>query len=274
MRRILNGQEGSLPPLPSSANQSPTTMEPSNTLKVIGAGYGRTGTFSTYHALNQLGLPCYHMFEVLQNKANRTHIDFWNNVANTAAGQHHEWNTVFANYKAAVDNPACCVWRELYVAYLDAKVLLTLHPGGPEAWYESTMDTIYFTETVWQFSVLKAVLPFMRKFGNVSRKLIWQRSHKGSMKNKVEAMREYQAHIDEVKATVAPDRLLIFTVDQGWEPLCGFLGLPVPNTPFPNVNDRKEIKGFIKIMMRGAYVVLGIGILLAAALVYGLVHFV
>ena len=53
------------------------------TLEVIGAGFGRTGTLSTYTALKQLGYPCYHMFEVLENKANKTHLDFWRKVANT-----------------------------------------------------------------------------------------------------------------------------------------------------------------------------------------------
>jgi hypothetical protein len=242
------------------------------TLKVIGAGYGRTGTLSTYTALNQLGLPCYHMFEVLQNKANKTHIDFWNKVANSPAGQQHDWSTVFANYSAVVDNPACSVWRELHAAYPEAKVLLTLHPRGPEAWYDSTMDTIYFTEVRWQFKVLAAVVPFMRKFGNMSRKLIWERAHKGSMRSKAKALKEYETHIEEVKAAIPADQLLIFTVDQGWGPLCDFLGLPVPNTPFPNVNDRKQIKGFIAAMTKGAYVILGVGVLLLALLAYGLVR--
>ena len=249
----------------------PTTMEASTkTLKVIGAGYGRTGTMSTYTALNQLGLPCYHMFEVLQNKANKTHIDFWNKVAEGPAGQQYDWSTVFADYSATVDNPACCVWRELYAAYPDAKVVLTLHPRGPEAWYESTMDTIYFTEVLWQFKLLAAFVPRLRMFGSMSHKLIWQRSHRGTMENKAAAIQRYTDHIEEVKAAIPADRLLIFTVDQGWGPLCNFLGVPAPDTPFPNVNDRKEIKGFIAAMTKGAYVILGVGILLAAALVWGL----
>src|SRR3546814_18115677 len=46
-------------------------------LKVIGAGFGRNGTLSVCTALNQLGFPCYHMFEVLENKHNKSHLDFW-----------------------------------------------------------------------------------------------------------------------------------------------------------------------------------------------------
>jgi hypothetical protein len=242
-------------------------------LKVIGAGYGRTGTMSTYTALKQLGLPCYHMIEVLQNKANASHLDFWHKVANTPAGTQSDWEQVLRQYTAAVDNPTCCVWRELMVAYPDAKVLLTLHPRGAEAWYESTMDTIYFTENVWQFKVLEFFTPFGRKFGDMSRKLIWQRTLKGTMDDKARAIAEYNQHIADVKIAVPPEKLLIFTVTEGWTPLCKFLGLPVPATPFPNVNDRAEVKKIIGDITKGAYVIMGGLAVVLAAMAYGAVKF-
>ena len=240
-------------------------------LQVIGAGFGRTGTLSTYTALKELGYPCYHMFEVLRNKDNKTHLDFWNNVANTPAGQQHNWEEVFKNYTASVDNPACCVWKELMATYPNAKVLLTLHPRGAEAWYESTIDTIYFTETMWQFKVLKLLTPFGRKMGNMTQKLIWQRSHKGTMSDKARAIAHYQKHIEDVKAAVPPEKLLIFSADQGWEPLCKFLCKEIPKTPFPNVNDRNEIKKDIAGMTKGAYFILGIAALVVIAVLSGLV---
>ncbi len=245
-------------------------MEVQKSLKVIGAGYGRTGTTSLFTALNQLGLPCYHMTEVLSNKANKHHIDFWKNVADTPEGQQHDWNTVFANYNATVDNPACCVWRELHAAYPNAKVLLSLHPKGPEAWYESTMETIYFTEVVWQFKLLAVFVPFLRKMKDMSHKLIWQRSHRSTMDNKAAAIQRYTDHIADVKAAIPAEQLLVYSVDQGWSPLCVFLGLPVPNTPFPSVNDRKEMKGVIANITKGAYVIIGVGMLLLTALAWGL----
>ena len=242
-------------------------------LKIIGAGFGRTGTMSTYTALNQLGFPCYHMIEVLENKANKSHLDFWWKVANTPAGTQHNWEEVFAGYTAAVDNPACCVWRELIAAYPDAKVLLTLHPKGPDAWYESTIDTIYFTENRWQFKVLEITTPFGRKFGQLSRRLIWQRSHRGTMDDRARAIAHYKQHIEEVKAAVPGDRLLIFSVDQGWEPLCHFLGVPIPKGEFPNVNDRVQIQEILGKITRGAYGILAVAALAAAGLIYGIAHF-
>jgi Sulfotransferase domain len=240
-------------------------------LKIIGAGFGRTGTMSLYTALNQLGFPRYHMFEVLQNKANKSHLDFWRNVANTPAGTQHDWEQLFANYTAAVDNPACCVWRELAAAYPDAKIILTLHPKGAAGWYESTIDTIYFTENKWQFKVLELVTPFGRKFGDMSRKLIWQRAHRGTMNDRAKAIAFYDQHIEEVKAALPKERLLVFSADQGWEPLCNFLGVPVPAGKFPNVNDRAEIKKAIAGMTKGAYAILAGAALVGAAIIFAAV---
>jgi hypothetical protein len=241
-------------------------------LKIIGAGFGRTGTMSAYHALNQLGFPCYHMIEIMGKRANRPHVDFWLKVARAPAGTQHNWDEVFANYTAALDNPACCVWRELAAAYPEAKIILTVHPKGAEAWYESTMDTIYFTESRWQFKVLKSVVPFLRRFGEMSHKLVWQRAHKGTMDDKAKAMAFYEQHIAEVKASVDPARLLVFSADQGWEPLRKFLDVPIPEAKFPNVNDRATMKKSIGVMIAAAYGLLAGAVLLAAAIIYGVAN--
>ena len=223
------------------------------TLKIIGAGFGRTGTFSTYTALTQLGFPCYHMVEVIGNPQNNGHLDFWLRVAKGEAGSQHDWTSVFAGYTATVDNPGCCVWRELKAAYPEAKVLLTLHPRGPEAWYESTIATIYFTELP-QFKALEETSLGARKFGEMSRKLIWDRSLKGTLPDKDKAIARYNAYIGELKDTLPADQLLVFTVDQGWGPLCSFLGVPEPETTFPNLNDRAQIKGLLGAVLSGAFV--------------------
>lgn len=239
-------------------------------LELIGAGFGRTGTWSTFVALNQLGLPCYHMHEVLMNKDNKSHLGFWREVANSPPGTQHDWDRALARYRATVDNPACCVWRELLAANPDAKVLLTLHPRGAEAWYESTIDTIYFTENLWQFRVLYWLTPFGRAFGDMSRKLIWGRTLDGVMQDKALAAARYEAYIEEVKAAVPADRLLVFTVTEGWGPLCRFLGVPEPAEPFPNLNDRASIKNVIRNIIKGAYITLGAYAAATAAVVGGL----
>ena len=238
-------------------------------LRVIGAGFGRTGTWSTKAALNQLGFPCYHMSEVLGNKENKSHLNFWRKVANSPPGAQQDWNRVFAKYQATVDNPGCCVWRELLSAYPDAKVLLTLHPRGAEAWYDSTIDTIYFSENMWQFKVLEWLTPFGRRFGDMAHKLIWQRSLQGAMTDKAKAIARYNAYVDEVKAGVPADKLLVFKVDQGWAPLCAFLGVPQPQTEFPNLNDRAQVKKAIQGVINGMYITLASYAAVAVFLLYG-----
>lgn len=72
-----------------------------------------------------------------------------------------------------------------------------------------------------------------------------------------------------MKAAVPADKLLVFSVDEGWEPLCKFLGVKVPEGAFPNVNDRAQMKKVIAGMTIGAYVILGVFAVVAAGLIYG-----
>lgn len=259
-RSLETGRRKDAPPFP--LGKQPVT------LKVIGAGLGRTGTNSTQRALNALGFPCYHMTEVILNRDNKTHLDFWRKVANSPPGSSQDWNQVFAKYTATVDFPGCSVWRELAAAYPDAKVLLTLHPKGPDAWFESVIETIYFTESMWQFKVLELLTPFGRKFGDMIQKLGWDRALKGTMPDKAKAIAAYDAWADEVRAAVPADKLLVFKATEGWEPLCAFLGVAKPDTPFPNVNDRAEFKKNIAGMAMGANLILA-GIAAVAAVVIG-----
>ena len=103
------------------------------TLKLIGAGLGRTGTASLKVALEELGIGrCYHMSEILQNPAC---TQDWIDAANGNA----DWDKIFSGYTATVDNPGCGFWRELADYYPNAKVILTIRDA--EKWYESTDET-------------------------------------------------------------------------------------------------------------------------------------
>lgn len=240
------------------------------TLQIIGVGFGRTGTDSTRTALNQLGYPCYHMIEVLKNRGQ--HLGFWTRVAESPPGTQHDWNEVFADYRATVDNPAACVWRELLESYPDAKVLLTLHPGGAEAWYESTAETIYAPQRRWQWKVLELLTRFGNRMARMTRKLIWERFHRGTMENRKQAIERYHEHTAEVQAAVPEDRLLVFRASEGWEPLCRFLEVPVPDGSFPRVNDRESTKRRLRAMERVAYLLLGLISVVVAGLAWGLLR--
>jgi Sulfotransferase domain len=99
-------------------------------------------------------------------------------------------------------------------------------------------------------------------------KLGWDRALKGTMPDKAKAIAAYDAWADEVRAAVPADKLLVFKATEGWEPLCAFLGVPKPDTPFPNVNDRAEFKKNIAGIAMGAYLILA-GIAALAAVVIG-----
>lgn len=107
-------------------------------MKVIGAGFGRTGTMSLKAALEELGYgPCYHMTDVFEHPE---HIRMWEAATR---GEPVDWDELFAGYQATVDWPGAAFYRELMEVFPDAKVLLSLR--DPEKWYESTRNTIYAT---------------------------------------------------------------------------------------------------------------------------------
>ncbi len=193
-------------------------------MKVIGAGFGRTGTMSLKVALEMLGLgPCYHMSEVFEHPP---HIAIWQDAAD---GKPVDWRALFAEYNAAVDWPACNYYRELMDVYPDAKALLTVR--DPEKWYESAMNTIYFTNS------LETDDPSLQQRYRMINNTVWRNVFDDRFDDKEHAISVFNRHIDEVKQHVPAERLLVYEVGQGWEPLCTFFGVPVPDEPFPRLND-------------------------------------
>lgn len=103
-------------------------------LKIIGAGFGRTGTASLKLALEQLGYdPCYHMKEVIQNPH---FTEYWMRAADGSP----DWEQIFDGYQATMDFPASSFWGELADYYPDAKVILTIRDA--EDWFRSTQETV------------------------------------------------------------------------------------------------------------------------------------
>lgn len=194
-------------------------------LKVIGAGLGRTATFTMKFALEHIGLgPCLHMSEVFAGA--RRNVPLWTNVA---AGK-PDWETVFDGFQSTTDYPACSFWRELADYYPEAKVLLTVRDA--DSWFDSVNETIFSErmqgslrgtpqERMMQGTVYA---PFGDKIGDRAFMTDW-----------------FERRNQEVIDTIPAERLLVFHPKQGWEPLCEFLGVPVPPEPFPRVNSRDEI---------------------------------
>jgi hypothetical protein len=192
------------------------------TLRVIGSGFGRTGTLSLKLALDHLGFgPCYHMIEVFRNpQAPGWWID--------AADGRPDWAKIFAGYNSTCDWPNATFYAELAQAYPDAKVIHT--ERDPEAWFKSTQATIFPNHVPRDTDV-----PFDRMIRKVVGPLFDMR-----LREHDHVIDVYHRHNAEVRATIPPDRLLVYEVAQGWEPLCAFLGVPVPDVPMPRINTTEE----------------------------------
>ncbi len=207
-------------------------------MKLIGAGLPRTATLSQKIALEMLGLgPCYHMVTVLSNLSL---ADQWQ--AEFIEGSGH-FDEIFDGYRATVDWPGSFFYRELCDFYPDAKVLLSTRDGA--SWEQSMTNTIWgvlYGDTLIQdlSSAWSRVDPAWDSYIQLMKNM-WEKSGlmsagddaPGSM---ARAMERYNA---EVIATVPPERLLVWSAGDGFGPLCEFLELPVPDAPFPHVNDSK-----------------------------------
>lgn len=197
-------------------------------LKVVGAGFGRTGTLSMKLALEMLGVgPCYHMVEVFKNPH---HAEIWSAAADGPV----DWESIFAGYQSTVDWPSTFFWRELANHYSDAKVILTVR--STESWLNSMHQTIL---RVMQGEPPEGV-DIAKAQHQMARKLVLERTFGGKADDDAHLASVYERHNEEVRRSIPADRLLVFEAKQGWEPLCKFLGVPVPDAPYPKVNSAEE----------------------------------
>jgi hypothetical protein len=206
-------------------------------MDVIGVGFGRTGTLSLKVALERLGLgPCYHMREVLRQPAR---IKDWFAVADGAC----DWPRIFAGYRSTVDWPAAAYWRALVDAYPAARVILTVR--DPDRWYASAERTLYQQSTRIRQNAPRGTTTAesslsateLAEFGRMADVTVWDRVFGGRFADRDHALAVFEEHTRQVTVYLPADRLLVYDIGDGWAPLCGFLGLPVPATPFPHDNE-------------------------------------
>jgi hypothetical protein len=209
-------------------------------MRVIGVGFGRTGTASLKVALERLGAgPCYHMSDVI---ARPERARAW--IA-AATDQPPAWEEIFDGFASTVDWPGAAFWEELVEAYPEAKVILTVR--DPQRWYDSAESTIFRAWRRARSPLARSLVrlssvrnPAMPDFRAMTEAIISQRVFDGREGDRAYATGVFEQHISDVQKVVPSERLLIFEVTQGWQPLCDFLGAPVPDEPFPRINDATE----------------------------------
>jgi sulfotransferase family protein len=208
-------------------------------MKLIGAGMPRTGTLTQKMSLEMLGLgPCYHMVDVL---ADLDQADLWKQ----ALSGEPRWNEIFDGYQSTVDWPGGYFYRELADFYPDAKVLLSVR--DPEAWERSMRETVWAVRNgeslIRLLSSAQAhINPQWNGFVGMIDGLLWQGegTFAAGHSEPVQMIDAMNRHNEEVKAAIPAERLLVWSVTDGWEPLCEFLEVPIPGVPVPHINDRKE----------------------------------
>ena len=234
-------------------------------LKVISAGFGRTGTNSLKLALEELGFnKCYHMYEVSQNPG---HAIAWHKAY---YGHKTDWDTLLKDYQATTDWPACTFYRQLMQHYPEAKIILTIR--DPEKWYNSTLNTIYPSSTKKFINFIGYAWARRLARYKMINAIIWEGTFHNQFENKKYALEVFKHHIEEVKRTVPPKRLLIYEVKQGWEPLCEFLQVPIPkNKPFPHVNDRQAFQQTLQQRNRISQLLVTAFLLVSSIVMVGLI---
>lgn len=193
------------------------------TLRVVGAGLGRTGTLSLKGALERLlGGPCYHMTEVFVHPE---HVAAWHAAAR---GRMPDWKALFTGYHAAVDWPASAFWPELMEAFPDAVVVLSVRDA--DAWWRSANGTIFP-------SVDRADGPWRAMIED-----LFATRFTHALGDRDACIAAFERHNAEVRRRVPASRLLEWRASDGWEPLCAALGVPVPGDPFPHVNTTEQFR--------------------------------
>ncbi|KAI8066493.1 P-loop containing nucleoside triphosphate hydrolase protein [Gongronella butleri] len=211
-------------------------------LEVIGAGFGRTGTHSLYLALNKLGsYKTHHMVELLGDPTQDPSV--WSHAYDRPNSPDTDWERVYGNYTAAVDFPTCTFYKELSEVYPDTKIILTVRSA--ESWYKSMSNTIFKNIKARKAAMKKGAV-FEGHAGEVM-KMMGKTAMGGTffgdpakLDDAEAVMKIFNDHIEEVKRTIPAERLLVLELGSGWEPLCNFLGKPIPDEEYPRSNSSDE----------------------------------
>lgn len=151
-------------------------------------------------------------------------------IRKAAEGDVDSLDVALDGHRSTVDWPMAYFWRELADRHPAAKVILTVR--DPRKWYDSADRTIHAAAKLGRES--GGLDPDVLAMVDAT---VWDGTFGGRFADRAAAIRIFEEHNARVRREIPADRLLVFDVAQGWGPLCSFLGVPVPETPFPRLND-------------------------------------
>nr|XP_039273960.1 uncharacterized protein LOC120347915 [Styela clava] len=189
-------------------------------MKVIAAGFPKTGTKSVCKALRTLGYTVYDFEE------NSTYLaDDWAQIL------HHGWTTehfqkMYKDIDAVTDYPACCFWEEIYKAFPDSKIILMIR-DDEESWFTSAANQIREGESkmilrLFTFDISDRKQNDGRIAFGINDSFLWKPFSLSYLNEQLMKLK-YRAHNAYVLQNAPPEKLLVFKCSEGWEPLCKFL---------------------------------------------------
>mmetsp|Transcript_24042 Transcript_24042/g.34381 ORF Transcript_24042/g.34381 Transcript_24042/m.34381 type:complete len:382 (+) Transcript_24042:102-1247(+) len=229
-------------------------------LKVIGVGYGRTGTYSLALALDELGFPTLHTQHLYENEKIFAHfVDniFYKSIQQDEVITPDMYTPDFdllvnGGFTATMDLPFALYYKQIHELYPDCKFILTVRENS-EVWFRS-WDVM--TKSITQpaqygrfFSDVNRLNYYMRWLFSIvnSDKKYLNAPFPLPAQNKAKSILSYEAHNEKVRNSIPSSQLLEYNVRQGWEPLCKFLEIPEANCPsthgipFPKTNSARAV---------------------------------
>ncbi|XP_078486096.1 uncharacterized protein LOC100178273 [Ciona intestinalis] len=204
-------------------------------MKVIIAGYPKTGTKSLTSALRTLGYTVYDYLENFQFLCND-----WETVL-TEGGNSEDFYRMYNGVDATLDSPVFVFWEELHRTFPDAKVILPIR--DEDKWIVSFKKQCRQIDDHMLMKFYKFFTPTGRRYQAYTNTWVTAALgtplktafHKTPV-NELLYRTRYRQHNKYVTEVVDADKLLVYQVKDGWEPLCQFLEKDVPETAFPHAN--------------------------------------
>jgi len=200
-------------------------------MKIICAGYGKTGTKSIAKALRYLGFMVFDWEEQTFD-----FLDHWVDVFQTGAKP--DVKRVYQNADVCVDTPGNFFFEEILEAFPECKVILSVREE--DSWIESYVRQLEFIHAM-RSNIVSMLSPTSRKFDYVLDSFLTAAGGSINPKSTYVIKKRYRIHNHRVKSIVPSNKLLVYNVKQGWKPLCDFLECKVPTIAFPHENIKAEI---------------------------------